>query len=496
MSTDSLTLLAPHSDLTEQLVLAAMLTEREGLRQALTILRGNDAVFYQPKHQALFQAAIRLNAAGQAVDLASIVWQLNRDGRLSQFGETTGAAAATIAELSMKAASSAHVATHCQELIEHHTRRQIFEQARRLMLKAYDSMHDPVELLSDNQLMLNQLTDSLQARRAVPVGSLVQQVIDDLGAAVRRGSSLTGIPSGLRALDTITGGFQDEDLIIIAARPGMGKTSIALSIARSAAGQGFAGGFFTLEMGNLSLVRKMVATESKRTTSQILRGDLDGGLDEVVHIAEQVQDLYTLPLYLDDSPGISINEMRTKAAKMKAEQGIRFIVCDYLQLMQGDGKGKGNREQEISSISRGLKLIAKELKIPVIALAQLSRSVESRGGEKKPMLSDLRESGAIEQDADMIIFPYRPEYYKIMEDEFGNPTANTTELIIAKHRNGPLANPVVKSIMSTGTYSDLSNDFASPAPAGERPMHLEGTTVNFGALPQSSDFARIEDEAF
>ncbi|TGE07730.1 replicative DNA helicase [Hymenobacter fodinae] len=484
---------APHSDQTEELVLAAMLIEADPLRQALGLLRGNEEIFYQPKHRVLFQAAVRLHNAGQAVDLQSMVWQLQKDGKMSLFGETVGLGAAALAELSFKASTAAHLATHCQELIELYTKRKIAELARRLVNHAYDPMQDPVELLAQAQGTLNQLTDSLQARRAVQAGSLVAEVIDELGRAVQRGNSLTGVPSGLNALDRVTSGFQDEDLIIIAARPGMGKTSLALSCARHAAGAGYPGAFFTLEMGNKQLVRKMIATEAKVTTSQILRGDLDGGLDEVAEIARKAQPLYTLPLYLDDSPGISISEMRTKATKMKAEQGIRFIICDYLQLMQGDntGKGKGNREQEIASISRGLKLIAKELKLPVIALAQLSRSVEQRGGEKKPMLSDLRESGAIEQDADMIIFPYRPEYYGIKEDEMGNPTHNLTELIIAKHRNGPLESPVVKSVMSTGTYSDLEE---GPAPAGERPMYVEGEKVNLGRLPQSTDFMPDESD--
>ncbi|RPD45482.1 replicative DNA helicase [Hymenobacter sediminis] len=487
MSTANYSHVAPHSDETEQLVLAAMLIERDAVRQAMGLLKGNHEIFYQPKHQALFLAIIRLEAQSMAVDFQSVLWQLEKDGKLHVIGkkeDNKQQRLLALIEFSNAASSTAHLATHCQEMIEHYTRRKSYELARRLMNHAYDPMQDPVDLLAQCQTMLNELTDSLQARRAVQVGTLVPQVIDDLGRAVQRGDSLTGVPSGLKALDRVTGGFQDEDLIIIAARPGMGKTSFALKVARYAAGQGMPGAFFTLEMGNLALVRKMVGTESERTTSQIVRGDLDGGLDEVEYIAQRAESLYSLPLYLDDSPGISINEMRTKAAKMKAELGIRFIICDYLQLMQGDKtKGKGNREQEIASIARGLKLIAKELKLPVIALAQLSRSVETRGGEKKPMLSDLRESGAIEQDADIIIFPYRPEYYKINEDEMGNPTKDLTELIIAKHRNGSLESPVVKSIMKTGTYSDLDD---SPAPVGERPFRSEGEVVQLGRLPAST----------
>ncbi|OUJ69924.1 replicative DNA helicase [Hymenobacter crusticola] len=450
MNPQPYTHVAPHDDNLEKAVLGAMLLEVAGLRTGLTLLRSNEEVFYQPAHRLVFRAIERLFNAGQAVDLISINRQLDHDGTLTRAGGS-----AEVAELSVRVHSAAHLPTHCLQLLELYTKRKVAEIGRQLVDRAYDLTQDSLALLGQAQQKLNCVHDVLQIRRPQTVGELYLESITAIANATQQRGGLTGVPSGLTSLDKVTGGFQPSDLIIIAARPGMGKTSLALSIARHAAGQGIPGLFLTLEMDNAQLMRKLIATEAGYTTSQLQRGLLEHGLAEVESIQRKTTVLTSLPLYLDDTPSLSISEARAKASRMKADHQIGFIITDYLQLMQDESKNQRSREQEISAISRGLKMLAKELNIPIIALSQLSRDVEKRGGDKRPQLSDLRESGAIEQDADVIIFPYRPEYYGILEDALGVSTRDTTELIIAKHRNGGLDSPVVKSVMSQGQYGDL-----------------------------------------
>jgi replicative DNA helicase len=267
---------------------------------------------------------------------------------------------------------------------------------------------------------------------------------------------LTGVPSGFSALDRVTSGWQPSDLVIIAARPGMGKTAFVVSAMRNAAVEFKKPvAIFSLEMSSLQLVNRLISAEAELDSEKIKKGNLAD--HEWAQLNHKISSLSSAPIYIDDTPGLSIRELRTKCRRLKAHHDISMIIIDYLQLMTGntDGKGGGNREQEIASISRALKGIAKELNVPVLALSQLSRSVETRGGDKKPQLSDLRESGSIEQDADMVIFLYRPEYYKITEDEMGNPTQGTGEVIIAKHRNGSLETVQLKFIGKFTKFADL-----------------------------------------
>jgi len=490
---DTFALVPPHATDLEEAVLGAMLQEAAGLTTGLSMLRGREEVFYQPKHRVIFRAIVDLHNAGLAVDLRSVTHKLLQMGTVEQAGGT-----AAVAELTFKIQSSANLFTHCLLLLEYYTKREVASVARLLLAKAYEETQDTFALLSSAQTSLNSLHDTLQLKRPRSVGELYHGVVDEIVHATQQSGGLTGVPSGLTLLDKLTGGWQKSDLIIIAARPGMGKTSLMLANGRFAAGAGYPGAIFSLEMSSPQLVRKMIATEAGYTTSQLQRGKLSGGREEAEHIRQKAAALAEVGLYIDDTPGLSIGELRAKATKLKAEHGITWLAVDYLQLMRGDNPKGGNREQEISSISRGLKMLAKELDIPVIALAQLSRSVETRGGDKRPMPSDLRESGAIEQDADMILFPFRPEYYGIDEDAFGGPTKDTTELIVAKHRNGSTATGedalVVSSKMAFGRYADID---PSPVPAGERPMPVgNGETVAFGQLPPSNDSARTENDAF
>lgn len=473
------TLAPPNEQPLEMAVLGAMLLERDAVGTALTLLHGNAEIFYPAAHQRIFRAIAELHGQGQGVDILTVCAFLRHAGQLDQVG-----GAAYVAELTSRVNSSAHLEGHCVVLLELFTKRRIGEVGYALRSRAFDPMNDAHELLAEAQGLLNSLHDTLQLRRAQTVGDRFDEAVDQIVAASQAKGGITGVPSGLRVLDKVTGGWQPGDLVIIAARPGMGKTSISLAMANMAeeaantlpvlgnAGPGF---FASLEMGASQLVKKVIATELGYTTSQLTKG-AGLHLEEAESIRARAGKSRRSRLLLDDTPGMSIAEFRAKITKAVQEHGVKFGVVDYLQLMSGDPKHRGNREQEIASIARGLKLTAKELQIPILALCQLSRAVETRGGDKKPQLSDLRESGAIEQDADLVIFPYRAEYYGVEQDADGNSTAGLTEIIIAKHRNGATASVMVKSNMATGKYEDLDADKPYEVPAS-----------SFRALP-ASDF--------
>lgn len=443
------TLPPPSAPDIEAAVLGAMLFEAPAVATVLALLRANAAVFYIPAHQHVFRAILALSTSGKAVDTLTVVQQLATAGKLSEAGGPAG-----VAGLAGYMSGAGILPTHCAVLLEHHAKREIWNVATQLLAEARNPMVAADTLLADAYTTLNNLSTSMQVRRPQLVGELYDRVVDKIVAASQVASGITGVPSGLWALDRITGGWQPGNLIIEAARPGMGKTSLMLATARKAVAAGYPGMISSLEMSSEELVTKMLATELEYTTNQLTRG-IGLSKEEAESIRERGAALRQMGMVLDDTPGINIEELRAKATKAKQEHGITWLAVDYLQLATARAGKGGNREQEISAISRGLKLIAKELHIPVIALSQLSRDTEKRGGDNKPKLSDLRESGAIEQDADLVIFPYRPEYYKIMEDEMGNSTQDLTELIVAKHRNGGLGTALVKSVMRTGAYTDL-----------------------------------------
>lgn len=461
------TLPPPSDTQLEKAVLGAMLLERDALPVGLSLLRNNAEIFYPDAHRHVFRAMEALHAEGAPVDQMTVISRLRVDGKLEKAGGL-----AAVASLTMAADSAAHLQGHCAILLELYTKRVIAQVGYRLTSQAYSPTSDAHELTAQAQALLNTLQNSLQVRRPQTVAELFNPTVDEIVAAAGTPNGITGVTSGLWALDKITGGWQPSDLIIIAARPGMGKTSVTLAVACMAEAAGVPGFFASLEMSNAQLVKKVIATELSYTTSQLTKG-ANMSVDEAESIRTRAVKAARSRLVLDDTPGLSISEFRAKLTKAVAEHNVGIAYVDYLQLMTGE-KG-GNRQQEIGSISRGLKLIAKELNIPIIALAQLSRSVETRGGDKKPMPSDIREAGDIEQDADMVIFPYRPEYYDIKEDEMGNPTAGLTELIIAKHRNGSPGSPIVKSNMATGKYEDLDGEKPFEVPA-EKPAHAFPTS--------------------
>ena len=436
----------------EAAVLGAALLEADAQRTMLATLP-TEEVFYCTAHQQVYLAIRDLVQRGDHADLLTVTQQLRRRGTLARTGGP-----AFVAGLTARINSAAHLETHCRALQEQHARRVIIRAGHRLAAHGHDDARDPLQLLADAQTHLTALHRTLETRPGQTAAAAEEATFVHLAQAVGR-HGLTGVPTGLTQLDGLTGGWQPSDLIILAARPAMGKTAAMLHFARTAAldhGQHTA--IFSLEMPILQLMQRLVASEVPGySNSDLRRGNLPGGLEQVAHIRQQAQRLRTYghTLHLDDTPGLTIQQLRAKCARLHAQHPLGLVLVDYVQLMRGDTKG--NREQEVGSISRGLKELAKELNAPVIALSQLSRDVEKRGGEKRPLLSDLRESGSLEQDADCIIFLWRGEYYSIAEYEKGTPTADTVLFDIAKHRNGATDEVVTACSMKRGIFQDLNS---------------------------------------
>jgi replicative DNA helicase len=402
----------------EEAVLGAMLLEKSAL-DVLDSLRPDD--FYIEAHRVIYQAIQELFAAGAPVDMLSTRTHLSKSGKIEQIGGSF-----RLAEITSKVSSAANVAYHAKIVREMAMRRAIIEMCSNLQTKAYEDTEDVFDLIGAAQTML--ISDSLAAgsREAKTPQQAYVEFINNLQA--RKDKDVTGVPSGFKRVDRLTAGWQAGDLVIIAARPGMGKTAFVVSAADNA---GVPVDIFSLEMTGMQLTERRVSGAYEIDNFNLRRGRLtDKSWQD---ITRDEMNISSKPVYIDDTPSLSIADLSIRARRMKAQHGTGLIIVDYLQLMKGTGN---NREQEISSISRGLKALAKVLGIPILALSQLSRAVETRGGDKRPQLSDLRESGAIEQDADVVIFLYRPEYYGITVDENGMPTAGKGEIIIAKHRAG------------------------------------------------------------
>jgi replicative DNA helicase len=434
----------------EAAVLGAALLEAPAQLTLLATLT-TEEVFYSAAHQQVYLAMRDLVQAGEHADLLTVVAQLRHRGTLQRIGGP-----GFVANLTTKINSAAHLETHCRLLQEQHARRVVIRAGSELAAHGYDDTRDPLQLLADAQTHLTGLHRTLETRPGQTAAAAFDATFDRLAHAVQQ-KGLTGIPTGLAQLDGLTGGWQPADLIILAARPAMGKTAALLHFARTAAlDHGQPTAIFSLEMPTLQLMQRMIASEVPGySNSDLRRGNLPGGLDQVAHVREQARRLRThgYLLHLDDTPGLSIQQLRAKCARLHAQHPLGLVLVDYIQLMRGDTKG--NREQEVGSISRGLKELAKELNAPVIALSQLSRDVEKRGGDKRPLLSDLRESGSLEQDADCIVFLWRGEYYNIAEYEDGTATADTVLFDIAKHRNGATDEVIAACSMRRGTFQDL-----------------------------------------
>ncbi|WP_267405664.1 MULTISPECIES: replicative DNA helicase [unclassified Chryseobacterium] len=479
----------------ERLIIGTFLIDKKGLDHSIDLLTPD--VFYDPRHQVIFASILKLYEGNHPVDLMTIIQDLKKEDKLSSAGGDH-----YIIDLTMGVSSSAHIEYHVRVILEKYILRSLINVSANVIDSSYKESTDVFELLDKAEQSFFEITNGTIKKGFDTANSLVKQAIDTI-KSLKDKEGLSGVPSGFRDVDKETGGWQNSDLIIIAARPAMGKTAFLLSMARNiAVGHKIPMALFSLEMASVQLITRMIASETRISSEKLRKGTLDD--EEWQRLFSNVSELENAPLYIDETPSLSIFDFRAKCRRLVMQHGVRIIMVDYLQLMTagGGGKGAGNREQEISMISRSLKAIAKELNVPVIALSQLSRSVETRPG-KRPQLSDLRESGAIEQDADIVSFIFRPEYYKITvwdNDEEGQETSteNQAELIIAKHRNGATADvrlsflkhfakfADIEAAFDGGTGGGFPGGFGSNEPSGFDKIK---TTIQPGAafdLPDSS----------
>lgn len=434
----------------EEAVLGALMLEKNALTSVIDIL--NPECFYKDAHQKIFQAIFRLFQNSQPIDILTVTNELKKSGELDIVGGPY-----YITQLTDRVASSANVEFHARIVLQKHIQRELIRISTDTVKDAFEDTSDVFVLLDRAEKNLYDITKGNIRRNYTMMDELVEKAVEQIEKAKTQQGTLhgiTGVPSGFVELDRVTSGWQPSDLIIIAARPGMGKTAFVLSMARNIAVQFKKPmAFFSLEMASLQLVNRLISSETEISAEKLRRGDL--AEYEWQQLNSKIGKLEEAPIFIDDTPSLSIFELRAKCRRLKQQKNIELIVIDYLQLMHsGTDSRNTNREQEISYISRSLKSIAKELNVPVIALSQLSRQAEKRGGNQRPMLSDLRESGAIEQDADMVLFIYRPEYYGLTEDENGNSTAGKAEIMIAKHRNGALKNVYLRFIDRMAKFVD------------------------------------------
>ncbi len=449
--------LTPQALELEEAVLGAMMIDKIGVGEVIDLLQPD--AFYKEAHKHIFEAIYQLFVDTQPVDLLTVSAQLRKNAKLELAGGDF-----YLIQLTQKISSSAHIEFHSRIILQKFIQRSLIRISSEIIEASYDETTDVFDLLDSAESKLYEVTQGNIKRSSETAQSLVLQAKKRIEEIANK-EGLSGIASGFDKLDKLTSGWQPSDLIIIAARPGMGKTAFVLSMARNIAiDYGHPVAIFSLEMASVQLITRLISSETGLSSEKLRTGKLEP--NEWIQLNTKVKNLEKAPLFIDDSPSLSIFDLRAKCRRLASQHGIKLIIVDYLQLMTAggsNGKGGGNREQEISTISRNLKALAKELAVPVIALSQLSRAVETRSTtSKRPLLSDLRESGAIEQDADIVSFIYRPEYYKLDEwdDEEASPTAGQAEFIIAKHRNGSLENIRLKFVGHLGKFDNLE-DYSS-----------------------------------
>ena len=464
----------------EEAVLGAMMIDKKGVDEVIDILQPD--AFYKDAHKYIFEAIVQLFNETQPIDLLTVSAQLKKNGKLELSGGDF-----YLIQLTQKISSSAHIEFHSRIILQKYIQRSLIKISSEIIEESYDESTDVFDLLDKAESKLYEVTQGNIKRSSETAQSLVIQAKKRIEEIANK-EGLSGVATGFEKLDKVTSGWQPSDLIIIAARPGMGKTAFVLSMARNTAVDHNMGvAIFSLEMSSVQLVKRLIAGEARLSADKLRKGDLREHEFQQLH--SRITKLATAPIYIDDTPGLSVFDLRAKCRRLKMQYDIQMVIIDYLQLMSaGGGKGGGNREQEISTISRSIKEIAKELNVPIIALSQLSRSVETRGGDKRPMLSDLRESGAIEQDADQVMFIYRPEYYGITADDQGNSITGMGEIIMAKNRSGSLDSVWLKFIGKFTKYCDL--DFQPFS-------NNEGGNFDLSALgDQTSAFESSNDSVF
>jgi len=412
----------------EEMVLGAIMLEKDAYTTVCDLLVPDS--FYEPRNQKIYAAISTLGTNQRPIDMLTVVEQLRADNTLEEVG-----GAVRITGLTACVTSAAHIEYHARIIAQKYLARRLIAFASKIQSEAFDESSDIDDLLQAAEGALFDISQTQLKREVVQVDSVISQALQQIEAAANRESGLSGLASGYNELDALTSGWQNSDLIIVAARPAMGKTAFVLSMAKNmAVDANIPVAIFSLEMSNVQLINRIISNVCEIKGETIRSGRLSDR--EWEQLNARVKYLYGAPLYIDETPGLSITELRTKARRLVREHGVKIIIIDYLQLMNASGMKFGSREQEVSTISRNLKALAKELQIPVIALSQLNRSTETRE-DKRPVLSDLRESGAIEQDADFVAFIHRPEYYlRSGFDAEGNDVRGMAEFIVAKHRSG------------------------------------------------------------
>ena len=425
--------LVPRATDIEAAVLGALMLDQDAFNEISDLLRPES--FYEPRHEKIYEAIQQLGLAQEPIDMMTVTNRLRQNNELENVG-----GAGYIASLTMNVASAAHVEFHARIVAQKYLARELIKFASQIEAQAFDESYDVDDLLQEAEGKLFEISQRNVKKDVTQIDPVINAAIEQIQTAANRTSGLSGLESGYHELDKLTSGWQRSDLIIIAARPAMGKTAFVLSMAKNmAVDYNIPVAIFSLEMSNVQLVNRLIQNTCEIEGEKIKSGQLSQM--EWDQLMSRVKNLYSAPLYIDDTASLSIFELRTKARRLVREHNVSFIIIDYLQLMNASGMKFGSREQEVSMISRSLKQLAKELNIPIVALSQLNRSVESRGADskdgKRPQLSDLRESGAIEQDADIVCFIHRPEYYlRSGVDAAGNDIRGLAEFIVAKHRSG------------------------------------------------------------
>lgn len=438
--------LPPHDTELEEVVLGALMLEKDAYSNVADILTPD--TFYDPNNAKIFEAISTLGLNQRPIDMRTVTDQLRSDGNLKEIG-----GAVRIAELTSQVYSAANIEYHAKILAQKFLARRLITFSSKVSEGAFDEGNDVEDLLQQAEGQLFDIAQNHMKREVTPIDPVLTQAIEQINAARESKTGLSGLQTGFTELDKMTSGWQNSNLIIIAARPAMGKTAFALTMAKNMAiDYNIPVGLFTLEMANVELVKRLISNIGELDGHQIKSGQVSP--EEWDRLNSRLNSVYNSPLYLDETAGLSITELRTKARRLVRERGVKIIMIDYLQLMNATGLKLGSREQEVSTISRSLKALAKELEIPIIALSQLNRSTETRE-DKRPVLSDLRESGAIEQDADIVCFIHRPEYYtKSTEDKDGNDIRGLAQLIVAKHRSGAVGDVKLRFV---GKYARFEN---------------------------------------
>ncbi|MDW8074398.1 MAG: replicative DNA helicase [Bacteroidota bacterium] len=445
----------PHSTEAEIALLGAMFLDRGAIARTIEIL--DAAAFYHDTHRKIFEAILALFERGVPVDVITVADELRRRGQLEYVGGTE-----KLVQISTNVVSAAAVEHHARIVLERHLKRQLLYTAAQIIEQSFDESSDALELIDHAESQIFSLAEKRLGKSYTSINRLARATFELITRLHERGleHGISGLPTGFVKLDELLGGLQRSDLIIIAARPSMGKTALALSIARNMAVEfKIPVGFFSIEMAGVQIVMRLLSAEAKVNAHSIRTGRLTH--DDITKIVKTIGRIADAPIFIDDSPSLTLMELRAKARRLKAEHDVQVIFVDYLQLIHAP-KAE-SREREISIISRTLKQIAKELDIPIVALAQLNRSVESRA-DKRPMLSDLRESGSIEQDSDVVIFVTRPEVYEITTYDDGSPTEGTAELIVAKQRNGPIGTVRTAYLKDFARFENLALSFDEPMP--------------------------------